>query len=82
MLIEEISLGDTVTTRFVKWTMTGIAFSLIGGFFGLIVLVVFFPINSGIRDIIMMLVGGFLANIHSIVNYYFGNSLHKRHNPN
>lgn len=61
----------------VKWTMVAIAFSIIFGFFGMVGLLFFCPVNPGIRDIMMMLVGSLSAGLNNIVRYYFGNGKKK-----
>lgn len=66
-----------MVTRITKWTMTGVAFLVIIGFFGIVGMLFFFPVNPGIRDIMMLLVGALSASLNNIVKYYFGNSLPK-----
>lgn len=44
------------------------------GFFGLIVVLIFFDIKEGSKEIVFTLLGVFGSAFSSIVNYFFGSS--------
>lgn len=79
MKLEEINAADRANAR-QREASTGdktpkiIAFSVTGGFFGVLALLAYVEVPTGTKEVLYVMVGSLGTAWTSIINYYFGSS--------